>query len=187
MKVAMIIRDGFEDVEAIAPYDILIRAGVEVDLIGPTNVMNPIKTGRGLNLKLDKSWNAFYHHYEEYDAIIIPGGNKGVSNILKEDNLDNILHYFNDNNKLIASICAGPTILAKAGILKNRRFTCYKGFEVGIDGIYTGAEIELDGNILTARSMLYSIQFGLKIVEILLGKEASGKIYTQIEGLTKKS
>ena len=74
-------------------------------------------------------------------------------------------------------------VLGKNGLLHNRPYTCYPGCNEGLDGIYTGEEVVVSDNIVTARSMLYSIQFGLKIIELLLDKECSDRIYKQIAGM----
>ena len=74
-------------------------------------------------------------------------------------------------------------VLGQNKLLVNKRFTCYPGCEAGIDGIYTGEEVVVTDNIVTARSMLFSIPFGLKIVELLVGKEISDKVERQIAGL----
>ncbi len=77
-------------------------------------------------------------------------------------------------------------MLGKNGLLHNKPYTCYPGCNEGLDGIYTGEEVVVSNNIVTARSMFYSIPFGLKIIELLLDKETSGRVYSQIAGLAKK-
>ena len=92
------------------------------------------------------------------------------------------------SGKLVAAICAAPSILGILGILKNKRYTCYPGFSSSeFGGIYTGGTIEIDGNIITARSMYYSVDFGLAIVQYLLGKAKRDEIESQVKGLKPKS
>ena len=87
----------------------------------------------------------------------------------------------------MCAICAAPMVLGKLGILKNKKFTCYPGCETDLDGIYTGEEVVVLDKLITARSMLFSIPFGLAIIEKLLGKEVRDRIYSQIAGLTSKT
>ena len=74
-------------------------------------------------------------------------------------------------------------VLAKNGLLHDRRYTCYPGCNDGLDGIYTGEEVVVTDKIVTARSMLYSVPFGLKIVELILSKDVADRVYRQIAGL----
>ena len=74
-------------------------------------------------------------------------------------------------------------VLGKYGLLHDKRFTCFKGCNEGVDGIFTANEVEVDGNIVTARAMLYSVKFGLKIAELLVGKSISDRVANQITGI----
>ena len=177
-SVLFIYADGFEDTEAIASRDVLVRAGFQVydysinkskEVIASHNMkfIAPHYLGDG---------------YPMCDAIVIPGGSRGVNNLLASPLVEEVLKDYQRNGKLICAICAGPMVLAKAGIIKGDRFTCYPGCEKGIDGIYTGKEVEVTEKIITGRSMLYSIPFGLAIIEKLLGKGKKDLIYKQIAG-----
>ena len=120
------------------------------------------------------------------DVIVLPGGGRGVQNLLKSSWVDEMIQKHYQNGKLVCAICAAPMVLAKNGLLHNKRYTCYPGCNEGLDGIYTGEEVVVTDNIVTARSMLYSVPFGLKIVELLVNKETSDRVYLQIAGLTRK-
>ena len=180
MKGLMLLADGFEDVEALAPRDLLIRAGVNMTTASITNDSSVI-TSHGVSLLTDVLLKEVDD--KEYDFIILPGGGRGTKNLLASDLVEEYLLRFNKDNKLIAAICAAPMVLAKAGLLKGKKYTCFVGCNEGLDGIFTAAEVEKDGNIITGRSMLYSVPFGLKIIETLLGKEDREKIFKQINGL----
>lgn len=181
MKVLMLFADGFEDVEAIATRDVLVRAGIEVTN-AKINEYNQIVISSH-KLSLTGFLNVKYLKSHEYDALIIPGGSRGVNNLLASEEVNRLVKAFNDEHKYICAICAGPMVLSKAGVLKDKRFTCYPGCEEGLEGIYTGEEVVKDDKIITARSMLYSIPFGLEIIGTLLGKETRDRIYRQIAGL----
>lgn len=180
MKLLMLFADGFEDVEAVATRDVLVRAGIEV-------VDARIKEDE----TVISSHKMYFNHFKrlsevnspEFSGIILPGGSRGVNNLLNSDEVIKTVKEFADSNKLVCAICAAPMVLDKAGLLKGKDFTCYPGCEVGLEGNYTGKEIVVLEKMITARSMLYSIPFGLAIVEKLLGKEISNKIYQQIAGI----
>lgn len=185
-KVAILYADGFEDVEALATRDVLIRGGVEVFDLRVENNVNPQYVKASHNLDLANFDLASRHNPNEFDAVILPGGGLGTQNLLISKEAERYLKAMSDNHKLMCAICAAPMVLGKYGYLHNKRFTCFAGCNEGLDGVFTAGEVEVDDNVITARSMLYSVKFGLTILEKLLGKEAKDKIYKQIEGLNRK-
>ena len=180
MKLLMLFADGFEDVEAVATRDVLVRAGIEV-------VDARIKEDETVISSHKMYFNHFKRlsevNFADFSGIILPGGSRGVNNLLNSDEVIKTVKEFANSNKLVCAICAAPMVLDKAGILENKRFTCYPSCEVGLKGIYTGEEVVVLDRMITARSMLYSIPFGLAIIEKLLGKEVRETIYRQIAGL----
>ena len=100
----------------------------------------------------------------------------------KQQVVDN-LHAFMKNNHLVCAICAAPMVLGKLGYLKGRNYTCFAGCNEGLIGNYTAKEVEIDGNIITGRSMKYSVVFGLTILEKVAGLEIKNKVATAIDGL----
>ena len=184
MKVLIIYADGFEDVEALATRDVLVRAGISVYDAKINEDSQIVVSSHKMSLtgfKSLKNLNA-----DEFDAVILPGGSRGVNNLLQCDDVDRLVKEFYLKSKLVCAICAAPMVLGKNGLLHNRPYTCYPGCNEGLDGVYTGEEVVVSDNIVTARSMLYSIPFGLKIIELLLDKETSDRVYSQIAGLAKK-
>ena len=180
MKVLLLLADGFEDVEALAPRDLLIRSGVEVTTAGV--LVKEVMTSHGVRLYADVLLNDI-NDISGYEALILPGGGRGTQNLLMSKKVDEIVNAFNNNKKLLCAICAAPMVLGKNGLLEGKRFTCFHGCEKGINGLFTAKEVEIDGNIITARSMAYSVPFGLEIISYLLGDEIKNKIKSQIEGL----
>lgn len=180
MKLLMVFANGFEDVEAIATRDVLIRGGIEV-VDATINEDGNVTASHKINLTGLKRLSDL--DLSSFEGIILPGGSLGVQNLLRSDLVDKVVKEFYSSNHLVCAICAAPMVLAKAGILKGKRFTCYPGCEVGLDGIYTGEEVVVLDKIITGRSMLYSVPFGLAILEKLKGKEIRDKIYRQIAGI----
>ena len=182
-RVAILYADGFEDAEALATRDILVRCGIQVfDLIVENNVdLEEVESSHGVSLsKFDLASNYNPH---EFDAVILPGGGKGAQNLLRSKEVERYLKAISEEHKLMCAICAAPMVLGKYGYLHNKRYTCFKGCNEGLDGIFTANELEVDDNVVTARAMLYSVKFGLKIAELLVGKEISDKIAKQITGI----
>lgn len=181
MKVLIIYADGFEDVEALATRDVLIRSKIEVTDV-KINENSQIVTSSH-NLSLIGFFDMKKVNINEYEAIILPGGSRGVNNLLASGEVISLVREFAKKDKLVCAICAAPMVLSKAGLLKDKKFTCYPGCEEGLEGIYTGEEVVVLDKMITARSMMYSIPFGLAIIEKLLGKEKREQIYKQISGL----
>ena len=182
-KVAILYADGFEDAEALATRDILVRSGIKVfDLMVENNVnLEEVESSHGVSaagFELASKYNP-----EIFDAVILPGGGRGTQNLLKSKEVERYLKVASQEHKLLCAICAAPMVLGKYGLLHNKRFTCFKGCDEGVDGIFTANEVEVDGNIVTARAMLYSVKFGLKIAELLVGKSISDKVANQITGI----
>ena len=180
MKLLMLFADGFEDTEAVASRDVLVRAGIEV-VDASINVEETVTSSHNMHFNRLKRLSEL--DLASFSGIILPGGSRGVRNLLNNDQVVLLVKEFYNSNKLVCAICAAPMVLSKAGILKDKRFTCYPGCEEGLEGIYTGEEVVVLDKIITARSMLYSIPFGLAIIEKLLGRETRDRIYNQIAGI----
>ena len=163
MKVMVPLANGFEDIEAITVIDVLRRAGLEVDTVGV--VGSVIESAHGVRVMTDKTLNNIDE--EEYDAIVLPGGSPGYLNLGRSARLMEILKKFNAKNKIIAAICGAPTILAKEGLLDNKRATVYPGMEKLLPYPRPN-RVVVDGNIITSQGPGTAMEFALKIVEILL-------------------
>lgn len=181
MKVLILYADGFEDVEALATRDVLVRAKIDVMDVKVNKSEQLVTSSHKVSISGFKSIKNI--NVDEFNAIILPGGSRGVNNLLNSNEVIELVKEFHNKNKLVCAICAAPMVLDKAGLLKEKRFTCYPGCEKGLEGIYTGEEVVVLDKLITARSMLYSIPFGLAIIEKLLGKEVRDTIYRQIAGL----
>jgi len=165
MKVLIPLADGFEDIEAFTVIDVLRRAGIDVDPVGVTGMS--VTSREGIRVMLDKRLDMI--NPDDYDGIVLPGGSRGVANLSKSSRLRRILREFNNKGKLIAAICAAPLILANEGILDNKKATVYPGLERRIP-YPRGDRVVVDGNIVTSQGPGTAIEFALKIVEILKGK-----------------
>lgn len=181
MKILIIYANGFEDVEALATRDVLVRAGFEVYDAKISDDEQLVISSHKVALSGLKSLKNI--DISEFVAVVIPGGSRGVMNLLNSPETIKAVKKAYAMDKYVCAICAGPMVLSKAGVLSGHTYTCYPGCEEGLLGTYTGKEVEVSGKIVTARSMMYSIPFGLKIIELLGSKELSEKINRQISGL----
>lgn len=184
MRGLMILADGFEDTEALTTRDVLMRAGFEVKTCSITDRLE-VESSFGVHILCDALLKLMFD-LEPYDFIILPGGGRGTRNLKECEFLKAYLDYFLLHDKLICAICAAPSILGYYGYLENKKYTCFAGFNEGIAGIFTGNEVEVDGNIITARSMHYSIDFALAIIEKLVGKEVKEKVLIGLQGKVAK-
>jgi 4-methyl-5(b-hydroxyethyl)-thiazole monophosphate biosynthesis len=170
-KVLIPLAEGFEEIEALATADILRRAGIEVVLAGIPGTM--IKGRSGVKVVADTRIDEINHN--EFDCIVLPGGDPGYVNLGKSKKVIEIINDFNSKGKSIAAICASPSILAKQGILDNRRATIYPGMEREIPRPRP-ASVVTDGHITTSQGPGTSIDFALEIVKNLLGSGQAEKV-----------
>ncbi len=163
-KAIVLLAKGFEEVEALTVVDVLRRGGVhcitcsidEEEVLGSHSIH--IKANNLLE-KVD---------VDKYDAVVIPGGMPGASNLRDNEKVIELVKKFNEENKIIAAICAGPIVLGKAGVLKGKRATCYPGFEQQLGTNLCSEDIVVqDENIITSRGPATAMYFAFKILENL--------------------
>ena len=176
--VYLLLGTGFEETEAIAPLDLLRRAGVEVATVGVTGkiVYGSHNIGIEADILIDEL------DLTNLDMIILPGGLGGVASARASQSALDALKFAWDNGKFVAAICAGPTVLADLGITDGRKATCFPGCEDGMGSalMQENAAAVIDGNLITGTSAGCAIPFGLKLIEVLKGKEEADRIATQI-------
>lgn len=174
-KAALFIANGSEAIEVIATADALGRGGVEVELVSTMPGTDVVLTQRLLtnaNL-LEGDFNP-----DMYDLLIVPGGSLGVENLSKSKILADALKKFMEEGKHVASICAGPTVLASLGLLDGYKATCYPGCETSFpDGCYQDViGVVVDRNLVTASGPGQAIDFGIAILRQLVGDDAADDV-----------
>lgn len=176
--VYMLLGTGFEETEAIAPLDLLRRAGAEVLTVGING--KTVYGSHGIGIEADITLGEM--DLTAMEMIILPGGLGGVASISASREAMDALRFAKDNDKLIAAICAGPTILAGLGITDCKNATCYPGCEekMGSANMLQGKAAVWDGNIITGTSAGCAISFGLELVAALMGQEAADTVRQQI-------
>lgn len=173
-NIAVHLADGFEEIEAVNIIDVLRRAELNVTVISVTGNLE-VKGSHGIKIITDQLFDEV--NYEFIDMIILPGGMPGSANLNEHLGLREQILNFYENKKLLGAICAAPMVFGNLGILKNKKATCYPGFENQLHGaIVTNENIELSDNIITGKGAGVAIDFALKITEILKGKTIAEKL-----------
>ncbi len=168
MKLMMPLADGFEEIEAFSVISVLRGAGIPIETVGV--VGSVIKGGHGVRTMVDKRLNSL--ELDDYDGIVIPGGTRGCENLNKSKIILDAIKKFNREGKLVAGICAAPKVIAKTGILDNRKATIYPGMEREL-AYPRGDRVVVDNNIITSQGPGTAIEFALSIVEYLLDEETA--------------
>lgn len=175
--VYILLGNGFEEIEALTPCDLLRRAGVEVALVG-VNGMEIVGSHK-ITVRPDIPLDAV--HMETMDMLVLPGGLRGVESILHCDAALELTKRAWQAGKFVCAICAAPTILAKLGILSDVPATCYptKEKEMG-DAKLVNAGVVCHDRVITGRAAGSSVEFSLALLEALCGEEEARRIAAQI-------
>ena len=169
----MFIAEGFEEIEALCPLDLMRRAGLSVKTVGIGGTS--ITGAHGITVETDISDNDF--KYDNPQMIFLPGGMPGTLNLAASSVVTNAITSANNDGAYIAAICAAPSILGDMGLLRGKQAVCYPGFEDRLTGATIPSQkVVLDGSILTAKGMGAALEMGLKIVEIFCGDTAANEL-----------
>lgn len=176
--IYVFLAPGFEEIEALAPVDILRRAGQEVKTVG---VSGKVVTGsHGIPVTADIEEKDV--ETDDMEMMILPGGLPGTLNLEKSPVVTAAARYCAANGVYLAAICAAPSILGHLGLLKDKEAICFPGFEDQL----TGAKISekhvcIDGKIITAKGMGVATEFSLTLASLMAGEEAAKKIHDSIQ------
>ena len=176
--VYMLLGTGFEETEAIAPLDLLRRGGVEVLTVGING--KTVYGGHGIGVEADITIDQM--DLTNLDMIILPGGLGGVASIRASKAAMDAIAFAWENNRFVAAICAGPTVLADLGITADRNCTCYPGCESGMGSasMVPDAPCVRDGKLITGTSAGCAVPFGLMLLEALKGEAVANAVKDQI-------
>ena len=176
--IYMLLGTGFEETEAIAPLDLLRRAGLEAATVGINGKLVYGSHGIGVEADLELS----QMELDKMEMIVLPGGLLGVASIRACQSALDAVRYAWNHGKYVAAICAGPTILASLGITNGKNATCYPGCEeqMGSACMAQNAAAVTDGKLITGTSAGCAVPFGLALIQALKGREAAEAIARQI-------
>jgi 4-methyl-5(b-hydroxyethyl)-thiazole monophosphate biosynthesis len=183
MKILMPLAEGFEEIEAITAIDILRRADIEVVVAG-------LKEGlvEGAHkIKMLPDTNLDKINQSEFDGLILPGGFPGFVNLGNDDRVLSMIRQMNRAGKYIAAICAAPSVLIKAGIMAGRKATVSPSGKAQMEvcARYCDDRVVADGKLVTSQSPGTAMEFALKLVEVLVGKEKMKQIKAQTIAICK--
>lgn len=170
-KIAVMLADGFEEVEGLTTVDLCRRAGIEVTMVsinGTTNIMGSHKIG----IKAEMIFEDV--DFNDIDMIILPGGMPGTLNLGNHEGLAEKLLEFSKTKK-VGAICAAPSVLAKLGILNGKTACCYPGFESDV-AKFTANKVEVCDNVITSRGVGTAIEFALAIITMLVNADKAKEI-----------
>ncbi len=178
-KVYALLAEGFEESEAVVPIDLLRRARVEVVTVSITD--DPVVvSSHGIPMTADTVLSAIS---DTADALFLPGGMKGTGNLKASEAVADLIRKHLAEGKYLSAICAAPTVYGLMGLLEGKKATCYPGHEESLLGAeWTGAvqTVAVDGQFITSRGMGTSLEFGLKLIEILVSEEKAQEIANQV-------
>ena len=177
--IYLFLADGFEEVEALTPVDLLRRAGAEVRTVGvgSKNITGAHGITVACNMSEDEALASIKKAPEALEMTVLPGGMPGTLNLGKSGTVSHFLDAASECGAFIGAICAAPSVLGAKGLLRGRRAVCYPGFEDKL----TGAKIEnagvvRDGNIICARAAGSAVEFALCLISALKGERAAEEV-----------
>ena len=173
--IYMFLADGFEEVEALTPLDILRRAGANVVTVGIGKKV--ILGAHKINIESDIVDGDLSIDADDIEMVILPGGMPGTLNLDASAVVHNALDVASKKNAYIAAICAAPSILGKRGFLAGKEAICYPGFEDKLlDAKISDKKLVVDGKLITAAGMGVAVDFGLTLVSLLYGENKAAEL-----------
>ena len=166
-NIFVFLAEGFEEIEALTPVDVLRRAGLSVQTV---SVMDEqvVAGAHGVPVLADKMFAEI--NPEDAEMILLPGGLPGATNLDAHEGLGQMIQDFAKEEKPLAAICAAPLVFGNRGLLQGKKATCYPGFETYLQGAeYTAALVEKDGNFITGKGPGAAMEFAFAIVEKYCG------------------
>ncbi len=177
-RVAVLLADGFEEIEGLTVVDILRRASVYVDTVSITEDYM-IHGAHGIHVQTEDLFEEV--DFTEFDMVVLPGGMPGTKNLNEHAGVKRVVRDFAERGKYVGAICAAPSILGGLGLLKGKRAACYPSVEDKLSGaVIMKAPVVQDGNMITSRGMGTAIDFALKLTEVLTDRAKAEEIAASI-------
>lgn len=174
MKVYIMLADGFEETEALVPWDVLKRAGAEVQLVS-VSASKRVTGAHGLAVEADSVIDDIGPSVP--DCVVLPGGMPGTLNLKACAKLSEMLLKADAEGKVIAAICAAPSVLGGLGLLKGKKAVCFPGFENALEGAkVVKASVCRDGRIITAKGMGAAFEFAFALTDLLFGPDTATEL-----------
>lgn len=170
----ILLADGFEDIEALTVADYLRRAELDVDLVSISD-NNVVKSAHGVKVLADKTFIEI--NFEDYKGLYIPGGLPGATNLAKDEKIVEAAEMYLQEDKYVAAICAGPIVLDKAELLKNKKFTCFPGYEKNLSVQDRLDEpVVFDENMITAMGPSFAQVLAFELIKLFKGEGVAEEV-----------
>jgi 4-methyl-5(b-hydroxyethyl)-thiazole monophosphate biosynthesis len=175
-KVFQFMANGFEDIEALIPVDVLRRGGVDIKTVSIYDT-NIVESAHGVQMVTDLTFEEAEPMLKDADLLMLPGGMPGATNLNEHEGLKKALVAQAEAGKMVSAICAAPLVLGGLGILKGKRATCYPGFEQTLEGAeYTEDLWTIDGNIITGEGPAAALPYAYSLLAMLVSEEAAREV-----------
>lgn len=182
--ILLFLADGFEEIEALTPVDVLRRADLDLKTVAVGKSGKTVTGAHGISVLADLTMDEAKAVCPEPEMIVLPGGMPGAKNLDLDRDVDVYISGAYERGASIGAICAAPMILGKRGYLRGKRATCFPGFEDTLEGaVVTGARVESDGNTVTACGMGAAGEFALELLCLLKGESAAENMRSAILAL----
>jgi 4-methyl-5(b-hydroxyethyl)-thiazole monophosphate biosynthesis len=174
-KVYVFLADGFEEVEALIPIDVLRRGGADVTTVSVSD-LPIVQSAHGVNIEADLMFEQA--DFADADLLLLPGGMPGASNLYDHEGVCQAVMAQNAEGRRVAAICAAPAVvLGQLGLLNGHKATCYPGFEQMLDGAdYTADLVTVSGNITTAEGPAAAFPFAYELLSQLADPETANQV-----------
>ena len=179
--VYMFLAEGFEEVEALCPLDLLRRAGVKVSTVGVGSKV--VRGSHGIEVIADITTYEAEKMLAKNpaDMVIFPGGMPGTLNLQADETVNRFITYALENDKYLAAICAAPLILGERDLLVGKEAICYPGFEDKLHGAKISEKsVVVDGKYITGKGMGVALEFGLALVRVLVSEDMASKLHAAV-------
>ena len=176
MRILELLADGNETIELLTVVDYLRRADIKIDMVSTTGDIN-LRTSHGIKYQADYKLEDIDPN--DYDGVYIPGGTEGAESLRDNEKVIEIIKDFNKEGKLIATICAGPIVLDKAGVLEDKKATSFPTIKEELNNVGEYIDDELvvtDGNITTSRGAAVTNYLALRLIEIIKGEDIKEEV-----------
>ena len=177
--IYVLLAEGFEEMEAIAPIDLLRRAGCTVETVSVGNELLVVGA-HGIGIRADRLIADITT--DALEAVVLPGGMPGTLNLEASEAVQSLIGYAHDNGLILGAICAAPSILGHRGFLEGKHAVCYPGFEKDLIGaMVETASVVTDGTVITAKGAGVADQFGLALVAVLVNEKTAESLREGIQ------
>ena len=176
--IYVFLADGFEEVEAIAPIDVLRRCGLEVCTVGVTGAV--VTGSHHIPVRCDTGIESA--DFSDVEAVVLPGGMPGTLHLKESSAVTDAVRSAYEQDKIVAAICAAPSVLGEMGLLKGKEAICFPGFEDKLLGARLSASpVCQDGTVITAKGAGVALEFGAKIAACFVGAEKAGQVLASMQ------